>query len=708
MNRNAEEGTPETPPSHGLAHSRKRRRSSSPLDGRGGNKRNLERLPPGVLLLALPGLLAVPPNHKSQVISYGLSLAALRKCVALGGLSPDIECRAWTGIAELGLRIVHAGWTQSEHFPWARGLDLEVENAIGKGLLIAQQNPSLVVYKQTLALTHARLAHWQHNEKYSRTLLKRLVSTFSVPKNFEFACTPPSLVYSTHLTGISQALTRTPPDLKAAFSTIQDLLSASEAHGDPPVTLLTHILRLRTLVDAGMWDAVGDSLAFAESALGLSYNDSSSPPTEKGKERAKEEFMNFEDPFEAAMAIHTLLMGVVYYTHLGKAKASSPRLSHLHALLDSDALSLFPNGTIDISLSSGPPLTIKCTHPRVLYHLAYLVSSVSKRDAVGRRPKRKLFANGGLDVWEKEIKKEIPLNPWAEPRDAEEVDERMVKMKADLLSELVAVCIMRSEFEDASHHLDELITHTRTFFLFTTYAARITLHHAHLAHALKDTDRALQCYAVAANLAAEGTFVNVSARAGGLALRIANGEGARTDLIWEAEVRSVVDACRGMGGTLEAIGHVLAACLSPEILAAKTHLKYALDIASESQDNHLRALVLALVSALYLRTAEQHSKAMLETCGQLAAGLGAAQKGGQPNDGAQAGSSREGRTPSSTTSVGNAALGLWVGQRFLEIYRQEGDEAKVRRQEALNSRLEAAVEQLDVRRKVLIGEATLP
>lgn len=61
----------------------------------------------------------------------------------------------------------------------------------------------------------------------------------------------------------------------------------------------------------------------------------------------------------------------------------------------------------------------------------------------------------------------VPL--WANPRDADDVDERMVKIKADLLSELVAVCIllevsllmialliiyhqvciMRSEFDDA-------------------------------------------------------------------------------------------------------------------------------------------------------------------------------------------------------------------------------------------------------------------
>ncbi|KAH8111978.1 hypothetical protein DFH11DRAFT_1512413 [Phellopilus nigrolimitatus] len=689
-----DDGIPETPQSRVSTRSRKRMRSESPSEGRAGKKRALNSLPPSVLLLALPNLLAVPPNHKSHITSYVLSLAALRKCLALGSLPPDVECRAWTALAEIGMKIVGAGWSQNKHYPWASGLEIEVETAIGKGQIVAQQSASLAVYKQVLNLIQSRLSHWQKNEKYSRTLLKRLVSSFILPspKRIEVARTPPWLIYSTHLTSISHALSIIPPDLKMAFTAIQDLLSVSEKLNDPPVKLLTHVLRLRTLVDAGMWDDVGDSLALAESALGMSYDIAPSSTSDKEK---KEEFVSFEDPFEAAMAIHTLLIGVVYYTHLGTSKAASPRLSHLHALLDSDVLALFPNGTIDITLSYGPPLTIKCTHPRVLYHLAYLVSSTSKRDAVGRKPKRKVFAGEGLTVWEKEVKKEIALNPWAEPRDAEEVDERMVKIKADLLSELVAVCIMRSEFDDATAHLATLIAHTRTFGFFATYAARITLHHAHLAHALGDATRAAQCYAVAADLAQDGTFVNVSARASHLALRIACGEGDRADLIWEEEVAAVVEACKGMGGTLEAIGHVLQACISPEILTAKTHLKAALDRASEAQDNHLRALVLALVSALYLRTAEKHARAMLETCGQLAAGLGATPKSSKEE--------RASKSDKSTTPIGNAPLGLWVGQRFLELHRRDGNESKAQQQEIINARLAAAVDQLAERRQALMG-----
>lgn len=45
-----------------------------------------------------------------------------------------------------------------------------------------------------------------------------------------------------------------------------------------------------------------------------------------------------------------------------------------------------------------PPLVIQTTHPRVLYELAFLVSSTSKRDLVGRKPRRKIFAEEGLAI----------------------------------------------------------------------------------------------------------------------------------------------------------------------------------------------------------------------------------------------------------------------------------------------------------------------
>lgn len=63
---------------------------------------------------------------------------------------------------------------------------------------------------------------------------------------------------------------------------------------------------------------------------------------------------------------------------------------------------------------------------------------------------------------------------------------------------------MRSEFSTATAHLDQLIAHTQTHHIFPSYAARITLHHAHLYHGVLRSREALKCYRAAAWLANGG------------------------------------------------------------------------------------------------------------------------------------------------------------------------------------------------------------
>ena len=126
---------------------------------------------------------------------------------------------------------------------------------------------------------------------------------------------------------------------------------------------------------------------------------------------------------------------------------------------------------------------------------------------------------------------------------------------------------MRSEFDEAEKHLAQLIAHTRTYRIFPYFSARITLHHAHLAHALGQTTRALQCYDVAAKLSAPNSFVNTSARAGRILLKV--GMDTWDEEIEKTEMQYVVNACKGLGGTLEAVGHVVEACLSAEIMKSK-------------------------------------------------------------------------------------------------------------------------------------------
>lgn len=90
-------------------------------------QRPLAPLPPAILLLSLPALLLHPPTHRHHAPSLALSLAALRRCLALRSLDPDVECRAWTALAEVGMLVVGGGFSQRvEEHTWAQGVELEV------------------------------------------------------------------------------------------------------------------------------------------------------------------------------------------------------------------------------------------------------------------------------------------------------------------------------------------------------------------------------------------------------------------------------------------------------------------------------------------------------------------------------------------------------------------------------------------------------
>jgi len=61
--------------------------------------------------------------------------------------------------------------------------------------------------------------------------------------------------------------------------------------------------------------------------------------------------------------------------------------------------------SVKIDFPTGPPIYLEATHPRIFYLIGFLLASVSKRDAMGRKPRRKIFAIEGLKVWEKETAK---------------------------------------------------------------------------------------------------------------------------------------------------------------------------------------------------------------------------------------------------------------------------------------------------------------
>lgn len=123
---------------------------------------------------------------------------------------------------------------------------------------------------------------------------------------------------------------------------------------------------------------------------------------------------------------------------------------------------------------------------------------------------------------------------------------------------------------------------------------------------------------------------------------------------------------------------------------SRQHLHRALELATHAQDNHFRALVLALSASHYLHTARDHALTMLGTCGQLAAGLGAV-----PRDkGALQGIEGKGKKEKELLEgiSGNLPLSMWVGKRMAELWRLEGDIERAERQEGVNERMSKVVD----------------
>ena len=157
------------------------------------------------------------------------------------------------------------------------------------------------------------------------------------------------------------------------------------------------------------------------------------------------------------------------------------------------------------------------------------------------------------------------------------------------------ISIQRSEFDAAEAHLNTLLVLTDAHDLFNSYSARITLHVAHLAHALGDTKRAVVYYRVARaaddELNEARGFVGAAACAGEALLRIglcAQAQSERAANVdntnlnedtsdWlddetHALAKSAIRRCHGMGGTLEAVGKIVQAAVAGtrgEIVGAK-------------------------------------------------------------------------------------------------------------------------------------------
>jgi hypothetical protein len=157
-------------------------------------------------------------------------------------------------------------------------------------------------------------------------------------------------------------------DLQSALAAMHALRSLTGDNGHARVILLTYVLLLEILVTTGTWDQVADALAEAETALGLSYvpvvnsraksqtpgQPSTNPSLPSPAQPTT--FITFTDPLESCLAIHTLVLGILWFTHVGQAGEAAPRLSHLRVLLNESAACAVKLGIVEVR----PALCVDC------------------------------------------------------------------------------------------------------------------------------------------------------------------------------------------------------------------------------------------------------------------------------------------------------------------------------------------------------------
>jgi len=121
---------------------RQRIESIQDTDKDASNAQNLNSIPCSTLLLALPSILIHPPMHPHHQTSLQLSSAALKKCLELPEIEKDLECRAWTALAEVGI-------IEGTQEP---GKAEEVEKAISKAVRTCRSpySPLIDAYIQLL------------------------------------------------------------------------------------------------------------------------------------------------------------------------------------------------------------------------------------------------------------------------------------------------------------------------------------------------------------------------------------------------------------------------------------------------------------------------------------------------------------------------------------------------------------------------------
>lgn len=358
------------------------------------------------------------------------------------------------------------------------------------------------------------------------------------------------------------------------------------------------------------------------------------------------------------------LVRALALAQLGRTRDAKDALKRAHELLDLKERDADEDaGLVRLVVGNGAEVYLAAPPRQLVYTFAFLASVAVHRDPYGGKPRSKLFAKEGLRLVER-AKNDVTVPSHAARHDLADTDA-LARIRCSLLLFSAELALMRSSFDSTTAYLRQAISCARSNdALWEAFHRRITLVHGALAAAKGNDERARTCFRVLALDDRDEDEIQTLAQVSLVLLEISAGKRVRlldsgtstTTSTLELDslaTRAVAACARASSPPLTLAGDVVRALASGAISRAKDALRHALNVANDTVANHAKALVLALLSNLFLHTRNDQAHRMLVAALQIARGMA-------PTD-------RDSQAP--TPLVGNARLGLWVSERLLDMYK---------------------------------------
>ncbi|KAM0755166.1 hypothetical protein T439DRAFT_322218 [Meredithblackwellia eburnea MCA 4105] len=605
-----------------------------------------------------------------------------------------------------------------------RGDLAEAGRVAAKGLSETDKHSDLKPYAPIFYSLQASLpsptATAASHLKFSKTLLRRALSTTS-PKDF------PQWIYQFHLQLFS--LSSAASDFAGAMLALRDVEKFAAGRGDDNVVWATRVLRCRLVLgdeETGR-TAMKDAMEVVCRWMGMGEKEAGSSQSKPNPTQAAGQPAPPPPPVPAAeflksqikligrnLVVQFLLVYSLFMARTGDVKGAKEKLKLAHQLLDSrdvepgDLEGWFkmpikpvesystpavhlPPSTLCIvpPPPSGDSITLQLSPQSMVYGMAFLVSVAVHRDPFGNKPRCRMFGVEGLRALDAKLSGSETLPPllptWVTPHLIS-----LARIKVHLLLFSAELSIMRSEYVSARSELNTALSTMRQYDLWPSTAAddvafkaRLTLDEGLLAQALGRNKVAEQCFEVVLSLeSGNPSDLTPLALLSLLLVRLSQGQRPSTLTPLTQQILDSISLNSSSTTTtdpapasLKLVADFAIALTKGEIVRAKQYLSNALLVANATVCNHAKAAVLALLANLFLLTRNDQAQKMLSASYGLTRGMG-------PRKDTRTDGERESGVVGEE-NVGNARLGIWVGERLWQSFRRT-DASKARRQEELN------------------------